>query len=61
MGLSREEPTMTADQPTKAAAFKELHNRDGAFIIPNPWDVGSARILESLEQYPIRLNRQGSI
>ena len=39
---------MTADQPTKAAAFKELHNRDGAFIIPNPWDVGSARILESL-------------
>jgi len=39
---------MTADQQTKAAAFKELHNRDGAFIIPNPWDVGSARILESL-------------
>ena len=39
---------MTSDQQTKAAAFKELHNRDGAFIIPNPWDVGSARILESL-------------
>ena len=51
---------MTVDQQTKAAAFKELHNRDGAFIIPNPWDVGSAHILESLEQYPIKLNREGS-
>ena len=39
---------MTVDQQTKAAAFRELHNRDGAFVIPNPWDVGSARILESL-------------
>lgn len=28
--------------------FRELHARDGAFIIPNPWDVGSARILAAL-------------
>ena len=37
---------MAIDQPTKAATFRELHVRDGAFVIPNPWDVGSARILE---------------
>ena len=29
----------------KGRAFQELHRRDGAFIIPNPWDVGSARLL----------------
>lgn len=32
----------------KAAAFRALHERAGAFIIPNPWDVGSARLLEAL-------------
>ncbi len=32
----------------KTARFRALHERDGAFIIPNPWDLGSARILESL-------------
>jgi 2-methylisocitrate lyase-like PEP mutase family enzyme len=30
------------------SAFRDLHHRDGAFVIPNPWDVGSARILASL-------------
>ncbi len=28
--------------------FRVLHERDGAFVIPNPWDVGSARILASM-------------
>jgi 2-methylisocitrate lyase-like PEP mutase family enzyme len=32
-------------QAEKATAFRALHQRDGAFIIPNPWDVGSARLL----------------
>jgi 2-methylisocitrate lyase-like PEP mutase family enzyme len=32
----------------KALAFKSLHQQDGAFIIPNPWDAGSARLLEHL-------------
>src|SRR2546430_6780172 len=32
----------------KAAAFQELHARPGAFVIPNPWDVGTARILAGL-------------
>jgi len=29
----------------KAAIFRALHERDHAFIIPNPWDVGTARLL----------------
>lgn len=33
-------------QAEKARAFRDLHEREGAFIIPNPWDVGSARLLE---------------
>ncbi len=36
-------------QTEKAKTFKELHERDGAFIIPNPWDSGSARLLENLK------------
>src|SRR5215218_8840930 len=37
---------MTA-QSDKAAAFRALHEGD-AFIIPNPWDAGSARVLQAL-------------
>jgi 2-methylisocitrate lyase-like PEP mutase family enzyme len=32
----------------KAAAFRALHARPGAFIIPNPWDAGTARLLAAL-------------
>ncbi|MEA3235218.1 isocitrate lyase/PEP mutase family protein [Pseudomonas mosselii] len=35
-------------QTLRAEAFKALHERDGAFVIPNPWDAGSARMLASL-------------
>ena len=35
-------------QAEKGAAFAELHKRAEAFIIPNPWDVGSARLLAHL-------------
>jgi 2-methylisocitrate lyase-like PEP mutase family enzyme len=28
--------------------FRALHDREGAFVIPNPWDVGSARILAGM-------------
>ncbi|HET7855732.1 MAG TPA: isocitrate lyase/phosphoenolpyruvate mutase family protein [Gaiellaceae bacterium] len=35
------------EQATKAAAFRELHTGD-PFVIPNPWDGGSARLLEAL-------------
>ncbi len=38
-----------ADEYTeKAARFVALHQRPGAFVIPNPWDVGTARILHGL-------------
>jgi len=32
----------------KATAFRELHSRTRPFLIPNPWDRGSALILESM-------------
>jgi len=36
------------NQVEKGRAFRALHERDHAFIIPNPWDVGTARLLQSL-------------
>jgi 2-methylisocitrate lyase-like PEP mutase family enzyme len=35
-------------QSHKGEVFRALHARAGAFIIPNPWDVGSARMLAHL-------------
>ena len=35
-------------QVEKAERFRALHARPGAFVIPNPWDAGTARILSSL-------------
>jgi 2-methylisocitrate lyase-like PEP mutase family enzyme len=35
-------------QAELAQAFRELHERPGVFIIPNPWDVGTARVLAGL-------------
>jgi 2-methylisocitrate lyase-like PEP mutase family enzyme len=39
---------MTLTQNEKAEHFRALHGAPGAFIIPNPWDAGSARILAGL-------------
>ena len=39
---------MTATQSDKATRFKALHQGPGVFVIPNPWDAGSARILAGL-------------
>src|ERR1051325_5194310 len=39
---------MNITQKIKAIRFQELHRGPGAFLIPNPWDVGSARILAGL-------------
>jgi 2-methylisocitrate lyase-like PEP mutase family enzyme len=39
---------MPISQSEKAARFEALHERPGAFIIPNPWDVGTARILAGM-------------
>jgi 2-methylisocitrate lyase-like PEP mutase family enzyme len=35
-------------QPEKAEKFKALHERESAFVIPNPWNSGSARLLANL-------------
>lgn len=35
-------------QAEKGRTFLALHEREGAFIIPNPWDIGTARLLEYL-------------
>ncbi len=39
---------MTATQIAKANRFKALHQGPGAFVIANPWDAGSARLLARL-------------
>jgi 2-methylisocitrate lyase-like PEP mutase family enzyme len=39
---------MAATQSDRAARFRALHEGPGAFLIPNPWDAGSARILTAL-------------
>jgi 2-methylisocitrate lyase-like PEP mutase family enzyme len=39
---------MTLTQAEKAARFRALHDAPDTFVIPNPWDVASARILDGL-------------
>ena len=39
---------MTTTQIEKAKKFRALHEGPGAFIIPNPWDAGTARMLTTL-------------
>lgn len=35
-------------QTERGEAFRALHQRDGLFVLPNPWDAGSAKMLASL-------------
>ena len=35
-------------QEEKGRRFRELHDGPGIFVIPNPWDVGSAKVLGGL-------------
>jgi 2-methylisocitrate lyase-like PEP mutase family enzyme len=35
-------------QTEKAEAFVALHARPGAFVIPNPWDAGTAKLLAAM-------------
>src|ERR1044071_8548417 len=39
---------MPVSQDEKATRFRALHDGPGAFVIPNPWDVGSALVLAGL-------------
>jgi 2-methylisocitrate lyase-like PEP mutase family enzyme len=45
--MKHPDPRLKA-QAEKAEAFCALHVRKEAFIIPNPWDVGTARMLAKL-------------
>ena len=36
------------NQQEKYQAFEALHQRSGTFVIPNPWNAGTAKMLESL-------------
>src|SRR5437867_592375 len=35
-------------QTEKGSVFRALHEREAAFILPNPWDAGTARLLARL-------------
>ena len=39
---------MSISQNEKALRFRALHQRAGTFVIPNPWDVASTRILDGM-------------
>jgi 2-methylisocitrate lyase-like PEP mutase family enzyme len=39
---------MATSQHAKATRFQALHRGPGAFVIPNPWDAGTARLLTGL-------------
>jgi 2-methylisocitrate lyase-like PEP mutase family enzyme len=39
---------MSVTQAERAARFLSLHDTPVSFVIPNPWDVGSARVLAGL-------------
>jgi 2-methylisocitrate lyase-like PEP mutase family enzyme len=38
----------TREQAERGSAFRALHQRAGLFVVPNPWDAGSAKVLTAL-------------
>ena len=51
---------MAATQAERGAAFAALHGRPGAFLIPNPWDAGTARILAGLGHVALATTSAGA-
>lgn len=45
--LSKAKTNLNVDFDARRRAFRELH-KAGCFVMPNPWDVGSARYLQHL-------------
>ncbi len=41
-------PTTTDILIAKAQAFKALHHQPGIFVVPNPWDAGTAQVLQMM-------------
>ena len=46
-------------QKEKCQIFKAMHEAPGAFVIPNPWDEGSARIMQHLGAPALATTSQG--
>jgi len=46
--MTKQRQPVPITQHEKAARFRALHEGPGAFVIPNPWDVGSSRLLAGL-------------
>ncbi len=44
----------------KRRRFRELHETPGGFILPNPWDLGSTRLLEALGFSALATTSQGA-
>ena len=44
---------MTPSQSDKAVRFRALHRGPGAFLMPNPWDAGSALGAEAAVEYAL--------
>jgi 2-methylisocitrate lyase-like PEP mutase family enzyme len=48
----------TAEQQQKGSAFRAMHAGD-PFVFPNPWDAGSARVLEALGFHALATTSSG--
>ena len=46
--MTKQRQPVPITQHEKAARFRALHEGPGAFVIPNPWDIGSSRLLAGL-------------
>jgi 2-methylisocitrate lyase-like PEP mutase family enzyme len=42
---TEDQAQMSVTQNEKGKKFRKLHEGPGAFLIPNPWDAGTARML----------------
>ncbi len=51
-------PRSTTD--AKRRRFRELHEIEGGFILPNPWDLGSTRLLETMGFSALATTSQGA-
>lgn len=55
---SQYSPRVTADPQSKRAAFRSLHE-EGCLVLPNPWDLGGLRRLETLGYHAVASTSAG--
>lgn len=48
------------DQHEKFERFEALRTTDGAFVMPNPWDAGSARLPTALGSHALATTSAGT-